>query len=417
MGASVWLAGLLALLAASGESWAGAGDWPGFRGAGDSVVAEPLASGLPWVWSDTNQVAWRVALAGAGQSSPVVWKGRVYVTGAKGARKETWVVQALDAGTGREVWRHERASLRPEEVSDTRSLAAPTPVAGEDGVYAVFESGECVALDHDGRVRWHRALFEEVGEFAGNHGLGGSPALAGGMLVVPLDQERPSCLMGLDGGTGETRWKAARPGRTGWSSALVVGEGTGAQVVMSTGGAVVSYEASTGKVVWELGGFVRNLVPSPTYRDGLLVVGAGGKGSNGGYAWGGKEAVPVERWRADDVSSGFASPLVHRGRVYFVGTAGVVHAREAGTGRVLFDERMGQSVWASPVGAGDRVYFFGDRGRTTVIAAEDGYRPLGTNELSLDGKVVGVAVVGGGFLVRTPGQLVRVGGVVLPAAP
>lgn len=390
----------------AGLTRAKASDWPGFRGRGDSVAA---ARDLPLHWSDETDLAWRRPLPGPGQSSPVCWHGTVYVTSVVGARKEQCIVQAIDVLSGKELWRHTQTSAFPEELSETRSQAAPTPVTGPDGIVAFFESGDLLALSHTGDLRWHRVLTRDVGELSSNHGLGGSPVLAGEVLLVPLDQETPSCLLALDRKTGATRWKANRPGRTGWNSPLFVDDPAVPQVVVSGGGTVTSYRAADGRALWELTGFVRNLVPSPTLASSLLVIAAGSKGSNAAFDWKGSTNTPNERWRADDVSSGFASPLVHRGRVYFVGTAGVVNCREAASGRLLFDERISQSVWASPIGAGDRVYLFGDRGSTTVLAAEDRFTPLATNRLTISGKVMGVAVADGSFLVRSQDELVRIG--------
>lgn len=381
-------------------------EWPGFRGHGDSVTT---ARDLPLHWSATHNLAWRIPLAGTGQSSPVLWESSVYLTCAEGPRKEELVVLALEAVSGKTLWRHSRTSSQPEEVSDTRSQAAPTPVAGPEGVYALFESGDCLALDHAGRLRWHRSLAREVGEFSSNHGLGGSPALAPGMLVIPLDQERPSCLLAVDRDTGVTRWKTPRPGRTAWSSALFVDDPQTPQIVVSGGGTVASYRADSGQPIWELTGFMKNLVPSPTLRSSLLVIGAGSKGSNVAFDWKGSTLAPVERWRADNVSSGFASPLIHRGRVYFMGTAGVLYCHEAGSGKSLFEERLPQGTWASPVGADDRIYVFGDRGVTTVLAAEDRFRPLATNVLDLTKKLVGVAVADRAVYLRSQGEMARIG--------
>ena len=62
--------------------------WPSFRGDGRSVTS---ARDLPLEWSDDRNVAWKIALEGYGQSSPVVWRGQAYVTCVEGPNKETLV--------------------------------------------------------------------------------------------------------------------------------------------------------------------------------------------------------------------------------------------------------------------------------------------------------------------------------------
>jgi len=388
--------------------------WPGFRGGGDSI-AGPGAYRV--AWSSTNLPGWRVKLDGIGQGSPVIWSGVVYTLSVEGERKERLVTQAHDLASGRETWRFTTNSSLSEPISDTRSRSAPTPVAGAEGVFVFFESGDCLALTHSGSVRWHRVLTAEAGELAGNHGLGGSPVLASEVLVVPLDQERPSMLMALDRKTGETRWKVARPGRTGWSTPIVVGTGFREQVVISCGGALTSYDAREGARVWEVGGFVRNLVPSPSWDGETLLVGAGGKGSNRAFRWNGGTNAPQAHWDATEVTVGFASPLLHAGRAYFLATAGVLSAFETSHGRALFESRLPDSAWASPVGAGEHVYVFGQRGTTTVLKASDSYEPVATNTVATDSKVVGVAASRGWFVIRAEKELLGVAPSGEPAKP
>ena len=53
----------------------------------------------------------------------------------------------------------------------------------------------------------------------------------------------------------------------------------------------------------------------------------------------------------------------------------------------------GGSGWASPMGACDRVYFFGKSGKTTVVAAGPKLKVLAENNLPTDDRVYGVAAV------------------------
>lgn len=383
---------------------ASASDWPGFRGDGTSITR---ATNLPLVWSDQTNLAWHISLAGPGQSSPILWRDRVYTTSVVGPQKEKLVIQASALADGRELWRFEAASTVPEEISDTRSQSAPTPVAGADGVFALFESGDCFALNHGGQLRWHRPLTEVTARIDSNHGLGGSPVLTESTLIIPLDQGGPSCLLALDRRDGRVLWKTVRPNKTAWSTPVLAGAGEKTELIVSGGGTVAGYDPQTGRQLWEFNGLVRNNVPSPTLQGDLLIIGAGGKGSNLALQWRSGTNAPVERWRSD-ATSGFASPLLHRGRVYFLSSAGVLTCVEAGSGRTLFEERMGMAAWASPLGAEDRVYFFGEKGRTLVLAAVDSFQPLQTNILEFTGRVSGVAVTGGTLLLRANEKLVCV---------
>ena len=75
---------LLACLAlASATRATGPGEWPQFRGPGGNGVADE--SSLPRVWSTTDNVAWAIEIPGRGWSSPIVWRGRVFLTSAVSA--------------------------------------------------------------------------------------------------------------------------------------------------------------------------------------------------------------------------------------------------------------------------------------------------------------------------------------------
>lgn len=381
-------------------------DWPGFRGQGNSHA--PTAQ-LPLQWSSDSNLLWRLRLPGTGQSSPVVWKDTAFVTSVVGERKESLVIQSLNTTTGEERWRHSLPSALPEVLSDTRSQAAPTPVVNESGVFAFFESGDLLHLNHQGKTVWHRRLAEELGAFTGNHGLGGSLALAPGLLLVPLDQESPSSLLALDPATGATRWRTPRPKRVSWSTPLVVIREPITQILQSGGGTLSSYAAEDGRLLWELDGLVRNNVPSPTLLGTTLVVPAGGKGSSRVLDWPDPTLPPKERWLATEVANGFASPLLHHDRVYFLATASVLHVHDAATGRELFSERLPEAAWASPIAQDDRVYLFGQQGATVVLQAADTFLPLTTNLLTLDGRLVGVAVADNLLLLRAERELLAVG--------
>jgi outer membrane protein assembly factor BamB len=161
--------------------------WPAFRGSGDSVSE---AKALPLKWSATENIAWTAELPGYGQSSPVVWKKKVFVTAVEGEFKDTLNVLCLDIATGKVLWQKQFRGTQKVKTSDYVSKAAPTPIATSDRVFALFESGDLLALDHDGKELWRRSLVKDFGEFTNNHGLGSSPVLAGDAILVLVAQDK-----------------------------------------------------------------------------------------------------------------------------------------------------------------------------------------------------------------------------------
>ncbi len=388
------------LLLLTALSAAPADVWPAFRGDGSSVSQ---VQSLPLTWSKASHVAWTAATPGYGQSSPVVWRERVFVTSADGKNKEQCLVACFDLHTGQELWRKEFASSVPAEVSGYISRAAPTPAVDADQVYAFFETGNLVALDHQGQVAWERSLTDDYGKFLGNHGLGSSLALTGDAVIVLVDHDGPSYLAALDKTNGKTLWKAEREQKVSWSSPIVAGD----QIIVSSASTCEAIDARTGKTAWRVDGLDGNTVPSATATESLVIVGSSEVGSNVAIRRGGAGDVSDSHiaWRSDQASATFSSPLVYQGRVYLVNRAGVAFCLDEKTGENLWNHRLGESCWASPLGACGRVYFFAKSGKTTVVEASPELKVLAENELPTEPPVYGVAVVEGRILVRTGSQL------------
>ena len=142
--------------------------WPGFLGAGATPVD---ADAVPRSWSPDDGIAWKVELPGHGQSSPVVWGSQVFVTAVEGPNKEKCHVVALNLSDGKEAWRYTLESTHPMKDSLYISRAAPTPVVDDERIVVFFESGDLVALDHQGAELWKRSLGAEYGKFENQFGL------------------------------------------------------------------------------------------------------------------------------------------------------------------------------------------------------------------------------------------------------
>ncbi len=380
--------------------------WSGFRGNGASTTA---VENLPLTWSAEKGIAWDVELPGYGQSSPVVWGDKLFVTAGKGDMKETLIVAAYNLADGKLLWKQELPATEKVKVSDYVSRSAPTPVVDADRVYAFFESGDVFALDHAGKLQWKRQLTQEYGAYQGNHGLGSSLALAEAGLILLIDHSGPSYLLCLDPASGKNQWKVDREPRISWSSPIVAGQGDDQEVLISSKGLVQAYRAANGELLWEQTGLDGNTIASPTVANDLVIVGSSDAAWNVALKRGPKIEDRIA-WKADATSS-FGSPLVHRGRAYFVNRSGVATAVEIASGKNIWTQRLPGSCWTSPIGAGDRVYFFTKDGSTMVMAAEGNEaNVLAENSLPAEGIAYGVAVAPGAFVIRLGERLIKVVG-------
>ncbi|QDU59970.1 outer membrane biogenesis protein BamB [Planctomycetes bacterium Pan216] len=386
-------------------------NWPAFRGDGTSRTA---VAALPLTWSENENLAWNTELPGYGQSSPVVWGNRAFVTSVSGPDKDVLHLTGVDVNSGKILWTKEFPGTLKIKSSDYVSRAAPTPVVDAHHVYALWGSGDLIAVDHEGNEVWKRSFPKEYGDFQGNHGIGASLALSSTGVVLLIDHSGPSYLMTADPKTGETIWKSDRPSKVSWSSPSIAKQKDGTEIVLvSSNGTVEAYKASDGSALWNLGGLDGNTVPSASISADkeLVVVGSKNADSNLALRLGGTGDVTDSHvvWRSEQASSSFGSPLVHDDAVYLVNRSGVGFCLDLATGKERWHQRLGESCWASPIGAGDRVYFFTKNGKTLVAATGPEWKQLAENDLPTEDRVYGVAVVPGGFLVRTGSALTRVG--------
>ena len=374
-------------------------DWKEFRGNGSSLIAG--RERLPLEWSDQTNLFWNVATPGYGQSSPVIFDRHVFVTSVEGARKDTLILSAFDLADGRELWTHRAAPAQSIQESDMISKAAPTPIADAAGVYAFFETGNLVALDHQGQLRWERRLTEEFGEFRGRHGIGSSLRLCQSGVMALVAHAGPSYLICVDPRTGKTVWKTDRPKKVSWTTPAVT-EHDGRELALVSGGdRVDAYDTKDGSLLWTLEGFERASVPSPTPTPGGAIIGSSKKGWTSAIRFGSAASTKPEiAWRAAEATSYFSSPLVHRSRVYMVNKAGVAFCLDLETGQEVWHQRLEGPCWASSIAAGDSLYFFGVNGTVEVYSPADFPSKIAENKLSEESRLYGIAVDEGQLVLR-----------------
>jgi len=359
-------------------------EWSSFRNGGASVTET-----LPTKW-DPESTKWQLELTGYGQSTPVILGDRVFVASVVGGMKENCLIQCVGLKDGKEQWRYEMPSAKQSASNYMASRAAPTPVVDKDGVYVFFETGDLVCVDLSGEKVWHRDLSEEFGEFENNHGLGSSPAHNSTHLFINLEHRGPSHLVAVRKDNGESEWKAERPSGSSWSSPIVVDNESGSQVIVSSAGAVTSYDADSGSELWAVDGLDGNSVPSPTVHDGKLFIGArlpefaeeGSIRSNCCLDIANSTGTtPKVLWRADKAISDYASPVVVGDFVYFINKVGVLHCLDAADGKLHYRKRLEAPSWATPIASGENLYLFGKDGSTQIVAAGEEYKLVSTNRL------------------------------------
>src|SRR4029450_4386346 len=196
------------------------------------------------VCSPSKNVIWKVA-APYGQSSPILAGGHGYLPASEGDRLLT---MALDAATGRELWRRELGRAHAQKAYHANDPASPTGAADDDGVVVFFADFGLAAYTPDGKDRWSLSL----GPFKSFYGMSASPIITGDLVVLLCDQRSGSFLIALDRKTGRVRWRQERPMAVeGWGPPLVSQPASAqAQLVVLGTTRLESYALDTGEPQW-----------------------------------------------------------------------------------------------------------------------------------------------------------------------
>jgi len=410
------LAGILAILLLQSPGLGAEGDadahWPQFRGPRATGVA-PLAD-PPIMWSESKNVKWKVALPGKGHSSPVVWGDTIFVStavatdkkaeGASGGtpgghrrgppsaqtdRVHSFEILAVSRKDGSILWQKTAREEHPKErTHPDGSWASNSPVTDGKHVFAYFGSRGLHCFDMSGERKWEKQLGTMNKRMS--FGEGSSPALHGSRIVVVQDHEGPSFIVCLDKNTGKEFWRHDRAERSSWSSPLIVKAGGRTQVIVSATQRIRSYDLETGEVIWECAGMTQNVIPMPVYGKGLVFCMSGFRGNSLvavdlSKARGNVTATETVAWKTKKNTPYTPSPLLLDGLLYYLKlNNAILSCREAKTGQEHYGgERfrdMG-TVYASPVGAKDRFYVVGKKGKTLVFSHGPVCMVLAENQL------------------------------------
>jgi outer membrane protein assembly factor BamB len=357
-------------------------NWPCWRGPRlDGTSAE---RNVPTHWSAGSNVVWSTEVPGLGHASPVVWEDRVF-TVASIAEKQARDLLCSDRGNGRLLWQKTVINSPLERKHSLNSHASSTPATDGKLVYVAFlDRNEMVvaAYDFDGKRKW----LVRPGRFSSMHGFCSSPILYKDLVIVNGDHDGDGYMVALRRDSGEEAWKIDRPNKMRSYCAPLIREMAGkTQMVLAGSQCVASYDPANGNLHWIVDGPTDQFVASPVYsaRAGLVYI-------TGGYPDHHTVAIKPDGagnvtstkivWRTNKGVAYVPSPIIEGDYFLIVSDSGVAHCFEAATGKLQWQERMGEHH-ASLVSANGLVYFLNDNGVTHVVKPGPDYNLVAKNEL------------------------------------
>ncbi len=356
-------------------SLASAGTWQQFRGNNvDGIASE---GEYPKKFDGEKSIAWKVALPGQGLSSPIILEGgRVIVTCSSGPKEDRLHVICFDEKDGSKKWHRQFWATGRTVCHEKTAVAAPTPTSDGKHIYALFSSNDLVCLDLDGNLQWMRGLTLDYPNASNSLGLATSPVMAGGKLVVQIENDSESFAAGIDPANGANLWKIPRTKRANWSSPIVVGN----TVILQGSKGLQGVDPATGEEKWSYAEGASTTPSSVVAPDGTVYVPSHGltklKPS--------ESSAPEQVWNSGSLRPGTASPIVVGDKVYIINRAGVLNCATLEKGESLWKARLQGPFSGSPVVAGSTMYVFSERkglGQIVDISGEGEAKVVSTIEL------------------------------------
>ena len=440
MRAPIVLSAFLALL-----SSALAGNWPAWRGPNaDGTTPE---TDLPLQFSATEGVKWKVELPERGNSTPIVWGAKIFLTQAIGPRR---TVMCLDRADGHTLWQAGPEWKGEDVTHGTNPYCSSSPATDGERVVAWFGSAGLWCWSLDGKEQWHIDLGAQKHIW----GYAASPVLHGDLCILNFGPGERSFIVAVNKKTGKEVWRfnvpapevmegpGGQPGYAGsWNTGKITfGHGfRGTSGFITTGpdefivalpGGLYDLDPKTGKENWHCnglnplaycepidGGHITGVMMkwkkehnvAPTL--GAIIAAFGGYGGFSigvAYSSGHGDVTDKSRkWQERKNPQRIGSHVADGSIAWLTSEPGIIQCIELATGKELWKERMTTpagraNTWSSLVKSGDRIYAVTQNSDVVVFrASPEKYEQLTVNSLG-DGLTNSSLAVSDGQLFRRP---------------
>ena len=353
-------------------------DWPRFLGPSDNAISPETHLLKTWPEGGPKRV-WEVE-KGVSFACPAI-VGERLVLFHRLDDKET--IECLHAETGKRFWIHQYDAPYSERYGGGKGPRS-NPVIDDGRVFTRGITGILHCLDlQTGAVIWQRDAAREFDAPPNFFGLGGSPLVSFGNVIVPIGGARGESVVAFAKATGKLAWSAQSEWGASYASpipAKIHGRDCllalmGGESRPPTGG-LLCIDAANGKVLnstpWRATMAESVTASSPVVAGNRVFI-------SEAYTEGGA-AVEIApdfsakiAWRAPKFGAYWMTPVLKDGHLYgFDGmspqTAGLV-CYEVATGKEMWREEL---AWKD--GARNRII-----GRGQLLAADGAFLCLGEN--------------------------------------
>ena len=417
--------------------------WPQWRGPFFNGMARGDA---PLTWSDKSNIKWKTEIPGRGFSTPIIWADKIFVTTAiptgkpappapvesanpSGPQRRAggdtapqaehkFELLCLDRKTGKIIWQRTAKVEAPHEGYHRTygSFASNSPATDGKLVYASFGSRGIFAYDLNGKLVWKRDAGVQLRMRLG-FGEGSAPLLFDDKLFLVFDHEGESFIVALDKNTGKEVWRAPRDERSSWSTPLGIEFGNRKQIIVSATNKVRSYDAATGKIIWETSGLGSNPIPVPVFQDSFVYVMSGHRDPKLMAIKLGKEGDLSNSdsilWSHTRGISYTPSPVLFDNKLYVLTDNGQISCFNATTGQPYYAQTRLPKPYnfkASLVGANGKLYLATEDGDVVVLRMGEKFEVLATNTLEDQVFIATPVIAAGEIFLRSQNALYCISG-------
>lgn len=309
---------------------------------------------------DNGKQIWERELRRDGESRAVSFGGGVgYADGKVYATTGYGIVAALDAKSGREIWR--------------RSMGVPlrgAPTISGRQLYIHTFDNQLYALDtEDGDVRWDHVGIVETATILGT----ASPAVSAGAVVAAYSSGE---LVALTMESGHVTWTDSLTRRVGLTPLASLNDINGHPVIdggrvyaASHGGRMVAIDLRTGERAWENN--VGSLHTPWVAGDNIFVVSVDNQlvameKENGRVRW----VQQLQRFRDREDRKGpiqWAGPVLAGDRLVVTSSHGYALSVSPYTGEILSGMKLSDAGFLAPVIANNVLYILTNDGELTAL--------------------------------------------------
>ncbi|MFC0876066.1 PQQ-binding-like beta-propeller repeat protein [Saccharicrinis sp. FJH2] len=370
---------------------------PYFRGYLGQGIS--FAKNIPdnWDVSTGDHIKWKTDIPLKGYNSPVIWDDKIYLTGADQTKR---VVYCISRGDGKILWQHAADNIpgspaKPPKTTDDTGLAAPTVATDGQRVYAIFGTGDIVALKSDGTRLWAKNL----GVPDNHYGHSSSLICYQDKVFVQYDTSKGGRVMALSVFDGSVLWDTNRESHISWASPVLAQLNGKMQLVLSAEPIVAGYDINDGKQLWSVECMMGEVGPSVGIGDGLVF--AANEYATLAAIDPGKQAIT---WEDNEYLPEVSSPVSANGLLFIATTYGVFVCYDAKTGKKQWETEFGSGFYSSAMLADGKIYIADMEGNVHIMKLSRQHETIA--DIPMGKPVMATpAFIDGQLFIRTAGSL------------